>query len=59
MEEFTAYLFGPDGRIVQTIRLICANEEAAKQRALQFAEAYAVELWQLTRKIASFPSRAN
>lgn len=59
MEEFMDYLFGPDGHIVQRVRLICADEEAGKQRARQLAETNAVELWQLTRKIASFPSRTN
>ena len=59
IEEFMAYLFGSDGNIVQRVRLICADEEAAKRRAWQLAETNAVELWQLTRKTASFPSRAD
>ncbi|MBR0735275.1 MULTISPECIES: hypothetical protein [Bradyrhizobium] len=59
MEEFTAYLFGPDGHIVQRVSLICADEDAAKERAEQPAETYAVELWQLARKIASYPPRGQ
>ncbi|MDA9497309.1 hypothetical protein [Bradyrhizobium sp. CCBAU 11357] len=59
MEEFMAYLFGPDGNIVQRVRLICADEEAARQRAEQLAETHTVELWQLARKIATYTSRAN
>jgi hypothetical protein len=41
MEEFTAYLFGPDGHIVQRVSLICADVDAAKERAEQPAETYA------------------
>ncbi|MGX1168742.1 hypothetical protein AB7M16_005008 [Bradyrhizobium sp. USDA 372] len=53
------YLFEPDGNVVHCVRLICADEEAAKQRPQQLAKTNRVELWQLTRKIASYPSRAN
>ncbi|MBB4383323.1 hypothetical protein [Bradyrhizobium sp. SBR1B] len=56
---FMVYLFGPDGNIVHSARLICADEETAMQRAKQLAETNRVELWQLTRKIASYPSREN
>ncbi len=59
MEEFTAYLFGPTGHVVQRVRLICADEEAAKERARQLAEIDSVELWQSTRKIASYPARGH
>ncbi|RTE88312.1 hypothetical protein D6B98_36635 [Bradyrhizobium sp. LVM 105] len=59
IEGFMVYLFGPDGNIVHSARLICADEERAKQRAQQLAETNRVELWQLTRKIASYRSRAN
>lgn len=38
--EFTAYLFGLDGQIVQRVRLNCADEEAAKQRAQHLAETH-------------------
>ncbi len=46
------YLFEPDGNVVHCVRLICADEEAAKQRAQQLAETNRVELWRLTRKLA-------
>ncbi|MDD1523587.1 hypothetical protein DAA51_38665 [Bradyrhizobium sp. WBAH10] len=59
IEEFMVYLFEPDGNVVHCVRLICADEEAAKQRAQQLADTNRVELWQLTRKIASYPSHAN
>jgi len=59
MEEFTAYLFGPDGHIVERVGLVCADEDAAKERAQQLAEVYEVELWQLSRRIARYAARAS
>lgn len=57
MEEYRAYLLGPDGRIVSRIDLLCSDEDTAKERAEQLAQDCAVELWQGDRKIATYPPR--
>jgi len=54
MEEYKAYLLGPDGHIERRIDLICENEKAARERAQKLAHGCAVELWQGARKIAEF-----
>jgi hypothetical protein len=57
MEEYRAYLLGPDGRIASRIDLICEDENAARERARQLAHDCAVELWCGDRKIAEYPAR--
>jgi hypothetical protein len=54
MQEYSAYVIGPDGRIERRIDLLCENEEAAKERARQLVDGHAVELWQFDRQIAVF-----
>ncbi|MGY3622374.1 hypothetical protein ACVJGD_008570 [Bradyrhizobium sp. USDA 10063] len=55
MEEYRAYLMGPDGYIVSRIDLVCADEDTAKERAQQLAHDCTAELWQGERKIATYP----
>jgi hypothetical protein len=54
MQEYRAYLIGPDGHIIQRADLVCADEEAAKEHAKQLVDGHDVELWQLDRMIATF-----
>ncbi|MCD9898259.1 hypothetical protein QIH85_43100 [Bradyrhizobium japonicum] len=56
MEEYSVYLLGPDGQIVGRINLVCANEDAAKERAWQLAQDCTVELTQGERSIAVYRS---
>ena len=57
MEEYRAYLLGPDGQIARRVDLMCADENAARERVQQLADDCAVELWQGGRKIAEYPAR--
>ena len=57
MNEYRAYLMGPDGHIQSRVDLICEHEEEAKERAKQLVDGHDVELWQLGRKIATFTSK--
>ena len=57
MEEYRAYLLGPDGHVESRIDLICSDETTAKERAEQLADDRPVELWQGDRKIAEYPAR--
>ncbi len=57
MQEYRAYIIGPDGHIQQRIDLLCADDDAAKEQARQLVNGHDVELWQLDRQIATFTSR--
>jgi hypothetical protein len=57
MEEYRAYLLGPDGLIVRRIDLFCESENIAVERARQLAHEGAVELWKGDRKIGDYPSK--
>jgi hypothetical protein len=57
MQEYGAYVIGPDGHVIQRFDIVCADVEAAKARAKRLVNGYAIELWQLDRKIATFESK--
>ena len=54
MTYYQAYLVGRDGHLIKTVDLSCADEEAAKKRALKMVDGHDVELWHHERKIAQF-----
>ena len=54
MNEYRAYLMGPDGQFKSRVDLICEHEEAAKEETKQLVDGHDVELWQLDRKITTF-----
>ena len=56
MDEYKAFMLGPDGKIVSRIDLIC-DESTAREQAQQLADDCAVELWKGTQKIAEYPAR--
>jgi hypothetical protein len=54
MQEYRAYVIGPDGHIQERIDLLCADDDAAKEQARLLVNGHDVELWQLGRQIATF-----
>jgi hypothetical protein len=54
MNEYCAYIIGPDGHILRRVDLFCADDDAAKDQAKQLVDGHDVELWQLGRRIAEF-----
>ena len=54
VNEYRAYLIGPDGHIQRRVDMLCADDNAAKERAKQLVDGHDVELWQLDRQIATF-----
>ena len=54
MEQYRAYLIGPEAQITQRIDLLCADKTEARQRARHLAKGHAVELWDDYRLIATF-----
>jgi hypothetical protein len=57
MEEYRAYLIGPDGLIVSRIDVLCEDEKTAIGRARELADNCVVELWKGDRKIGEYPAR--
>jgi len=54
MQEYCAYVLGPDGHITFRHDLRCADDEEAKEQAKQLVDGHAIELWQEARIIATF-----
>lgn len=55
--EYRAYILGPDGHIQSRVDLICADQNTAIEHAKQLVDGHDVELWELDRKIATFPHK--
>jgi hypothetical protein len=54
VNEYRAYIKGPDGRVLRRVDLLCADYDAARDRAKLLVDGHDVELWQLSRRIAEF-----
>jgi len=54
MPEYRAYLVGSDDHIQNAVHLNCADDQAIIL-AKEFADGHHVGLWQLDRKVATFP----
>jgi hypothetical protein len=54
MTYYQAYLIDRDGRYIKAVDLTCADDEAAKKRALKMVDGHDVELWRHARRIAKF-----
>lgn len=54
MSGYYAYFTGDDGHITSRVTIIAANDEEAKEKAKRLVDGHAVELWQESRKIATF-----
>jgi hypothetical protein len=59
MAEYRAYILTSDGRIMKPVDLECDDDDVAKQAAKQLVDGHDVELWQGTRKIATFKRRTE
>jgi hypothetical protein len=54
MQEYRAFILGPDGRVQGSVDLLCENEGEAIKAAKQLIDGHDVELWQRDRKIERF-----
>jgi len=57
MAEYRVYFVDADEHFYDAVRLICADEAEAIERAKALAIGHGVELWQLDRKVAVFPDQ--
>ena len=58
MQEYRAYIIGPDARITSRVDLLCEEDEAAQKQANQLVDGHDVELWQFGQ-VAMFPDVSN
>ena len=54
MAHYRAYLLDECRHVISAANLHCADDQEARERALQLVEGHDVELWQLDRRIAVF-----
>jgi hypothetical protein len=54
MDEYRAYMIGPDGHIFNRVDIRCADENEARRLAKVAVYGHAVELWQGDRFIERF-----
>ena len=54
MEEYRAYIIGPDGHIIYRVDIRCSDEEESRRIAKTAVDGHAVELWQAERFIERF-----
>jgi hypothetical protein len=59
MQDYRAFVVGPDGHVLQHHEFWCANDEEAKQHARQFVDGKDVELWHRDQRIAIFKHETN
>jgi len=53
MQDYRAFILGPDGHVQARVDLIYADDEnSAREQAKRLVDGHDVELWQLNRKIA-------
>lgn len=52
---YRAYIISPGGGILLAHNLNCGTDEQAIRKAREYTDGHAVELWDRSRKIASFP----
>jgi len=54
MQEYRAYIMGPNGHVQNRVDLRCHDDLEALKLAKQLVDGCDVELWQLDRKIETF-----
>jgi hypothetical protein len=57
MQDYRAFVLGPDGHVTSRVDLWCTDEADAKERAKQLVDGHDVELWHRDHKIATFRHR--
>jgi hypothetical protein len=54
MEEYRAFVIGPDGQVINRVDIRCSDEKEARRLAKIVVDGHAVELWQALRFIERF-----
>jgi hypothetical protein len=59
MPQYHAYIIRSDGEFQNSVPLECPDDAVACKKAKQLVDGHHVELWQLTRKIATFDHKPH
>jgi hypothetical protein len=59
MQEYRAYIMGPDGHVQSRVDLQCNDVAEAFELAKQLADGHDVELWQLDRQIGTVKAQGS
>ena len=59
MQEYRAYIIGPDGHVQSRVDLRCKDVAEAFEQAKQLADGHDVELWQLDRQFGTVKARGQ
>jgi hypothetical protein len=57
MPEYLACLMTENGGVLRSVRLVCPDDDTAREYARQLADGHAIELWQGERQIEKFRRR--
>ena len=57
MQEYRAFVIGPDGHVALRYDFSAADDEAARAYAKRYVDGYDVEVWQLERRVAVIPHK--
>jgi len=56
---YYAFVIGDDGHINNRIEVLCDNDEDAIRCAKRLVDGHAIELWQETRRVATFTPKSD
>ena len=59
MQEYRAYIVGPDGHVQKRVDLRCNDVAEAFELAKQLVDGHDVELWQLDRQIGKVKAQGS
>ena len=59
MQDYRAYIMGPDGHVQNRVDLQCADDAEAIKLAKQLVDGRDIELWQLDRHVQTFRHMAE
>ena len=59
MSQYHAHIIGSDGEFQNSVPLECPDDVVARKKAGQLVDGHHVELWQSTRKIATFDHKPH
>jgi hypothetical protein len=59
MPQYRAYIISSDGEFQNSVPLECPDDVVARKKARQLVDGHHVELWQSTRKIATFDHKPH
>jgi hypothetical protein len=59
MAQYRAYIIGLDGEFQNSVPFECPDDALARRKAKQLVDGHHVELWQSTRKVATFDPKPH